>query len=168
VKALLDLFPSVSVAVIGDLMLDCYLYGDVSRLSPEAPVPVMRALSERVVAGGAANVAANLAALGLQVHLVGLCGQDEAREQLVACLAAIGRVDCTRLVAVPNRRTTKKLRIIGRSSRSCASTTRTSPRATPCSRTSASGPRSGRSTRPTWWSCPTTTKACARTGSWRR
>jgi bifunctional ADP-heptose synthase (sugar kinase/adenylyltransferase) len=60
-KALLDLFPGVSVAVIGDLMLDCYLYGDVSRISPEAPVPVMRALSERVVAGGAANVAANLA-----------------------------------------------------------------------------------------------------------
>ena len=112
-KAFLDRFPDVRVAVIGDVMLDSYLSGDVSRLSPEAPVPVMRALSERVVAGGAANVAANLAALGLQVHLVGLCGQDEAREQLVACLAAIGRVDCTRLVAAPNRRTTKKLRIIG-------------------------------------------------------
>jgi D-beta-D-heptose 7-phosphate kinase/D-beta-D-heptose 1-phosphate adenosyltransferase len=112
-KAFLDRFPTVRVAVIGDVMLDSYLSGDVSRISPEAPVPVMRAQSERVVAGGAANVAANLAALGLQVHLVGLCGQDEAREQLVACLAAIGRVDCTRLVAAADRRTTKKLRIIG-------------------------------------------------------
>jgi len=110
---LLDRFPGVSVAVIGDLMLDSYLSGDVSRISPEAPVPVMRALAERVVAGGAANVAANLAALGLQVHVVGLCGQDDTREQLVACLATLGRVDCTRIVAAPHRRTTKKLRIIG-------------------------------------------------------
>ncbi len=112
-KAYLDRFPSVRAAVIGDVMLDSYLSGDVSRISPEAPVPVMRARSERVVAGGAANVAANLAALGLEVHVVGLCGQDEAREQLVGCLAALGRVDCTGLVAAPGRRTTKKLRIIG-------------------------------------------------------
>lgn len=112
-KAFLDLFPDVSVAVIGDLMLDCYLYGDVSRISPEAPVPVMRAVSEKAVAGGAANVAANLAALGLRVHVVGLCGEDEARDQLIACLAMMGRVDCTRIVSTPARRTTKKLRIIG-------------------------------------------------------
>jgi D-beta-D-heptose 7-phosphate kinase/D-beta-D-heptose 1-phosphate adenosyltransferase len=112
-KAFLDLFPDVSVAVIGDLMLDCYLYGDVSRISPEAPVPVMRAVSEKAVAGGAANVAANLAALGLQVHVVGLCGEDDAREQLIACLTTLGRIDCTRIVSAPNRRTTKKLRIIG-------------------------------------------------------
>ena len=112
-KAFLDRFSGVSAAVIGDLMLDCYLSGDVSRLSPEAPVPVMRAQSERAVAGGAANVAANLAALGLRVHLVGLAGQDEAREQLVACLAASGRVDCTRIVTAPGRRTTRKLRVIG-------------------------------------------------------
>ena len=112
-KAFLDRFPGVSAAVIGDLMLDCYLSGDVSRISPEAPVPVMRAQSERAVAGGAANVAANLAALGLRVHVVGLAGQDEAREQLVACLAASGRVDCTRIVTAPGRRTTRKLRVIG-------------------------------------------------------
>ena len=112
-KAFLDLFPGVSVAVIGDLILDSYLHGDVSRISPEAPVPVMRALSEKVVAGGAANVAANLAALGLQVHVVGVCGRDEGRDQLVACLDAQGRVDCSRIVATPDRRTTKKLRIIG-------------------------------------------------------
>lgn len=112
-KTFLDLFPGVRAAVIGDLMLDSYLHGEVTRISPEAPVPVMRATFEKVVAGGAANVAANLAALGLTVHVVGLCGADDARDQLVACLTAMGRVDCTRIVSTPHRRTTKKLRIIG-------------------------------------------------------
>lgn len=112
-KTYLDQLPGVSVAVVGDVMLDCYLHGEVSRISPEAPVPVMRAVSERAVAGGAANVAANLASLGLRVHLVGLCGRDAARDQLVACLTEIGDVDCTRLVIAPERRTTQKLRIIG-------------------------------------------------------
>jgi len=113
IQTSLELFPTVQVAVIGDLMLDCYLYGDVTRISPEAPVPVMRATSEKAVAGGAANVAANLASLGLRVHVVGLAGRDEAREQLLACLAALGDIDCTRIVSTPDRRTTKKLRIIG-------------------------------------------------------
>jgi D-beta-D-heptose 7-phosphate kinase / D-beta-D-heptose 1-phosphate adenosyltransferase len=111
--AYLDLLPDVRVAVIGDVMLDSYLHGDVSRISPEAPVPVMRAVSEKVVPGGAANVAANLATLGVQVNLVGLSGRDEARSELLACLAAIGGIDCTRVVATADRRTTKKLRIIG-------------------------------------------------------
>ncbi len=112
-KASLDLFSSVNVAVVGDLILDSYLYGDVSRISPEAPVPVIHAMSEKVVPGGAANVAANLAALGVQVHVVGICGQDDARKELIACLAETGHVDCSRIVATPDRRTTKKLRIIG-------------------------------------------------------
>jgi D-beta-D-heptose 7-phosphate kinase/D-beta-D-heptose 1-phosphate adenosyltransferase len=112
-KEYIDSLARVRVAVIGDLMLDCYLHGEVSRISPEAPVPVMRALSERPVAGGAANVAANLAALDAHVLLVGLCGQDDAREQLFACLAAAGQVDCSGIVSAADRRTTKKLRIIG-------------------------------------------------------
>jgi D-beta-D-heptose 7-phosphate kinase/D-beta-D-heptose 1-phosphate adenosyltransferase len=103
----------VRVAVIGDLMLDCYLHGEVNRISPEAPVPVMRALSERPVAGGAANVAANLAALDVGVRLVGLCGQDEARDRLFGCLTAAGQVDFSGVVSAPGRNTTKKLRIIG-------------------------------------------------------
>ena len=109
----IDSLARVHVAVIGDLMLDCYLHGEVNRISPEAPVPVMRALSERPVPGGAANVAANLAALDVHVHLVGLCGQDEAREQLLGCLTEAGQVDCSRIVSAPDRHTTKKLRIIG-------------------------------------------------------
>jgi D-beta-D-heptose 7-phosphate kinase/D-beta-D-heptose 1-phosphate adenosyltransferase len=112
-KAYLDRFPDVRVAVIGDLILDSYLSGEVSRISPEAPVPVMRAVHERAVAGGAANVAANLAALGAQVCVVGLAGRDAACDELVACLAGLGRVDCTGIVTTPDRRTTKKLRIIG-------------------------------------------------------
>lgn len=112
-KAPFDRFPDVSVAVVGDLMLDSYLYGDVSRISPEAPVPVMRAMSEKTVAGGAANVAANLAALGLRVYVVGICGEDDTRDHLIARLASLGRVDCTHIVSTPDRRTTKKLRIIG-------------------------------------------------------
>ena len=109
----IDSLARVHVAVIGDLMLDCYLHGEVNRISPEAPVPVMRALSERPVPGGAANVAANLAALDVHVHLVGLCGQDEAREQLLGCLTEAGQVDCSGIVSVSGRHTTKKLRIIG-------------------------------------------------------
>jgi D-beta-D-heptose 7-phosphate kinase/D-beta-D-heptose 1-phosphate adenosyltransferase len=101
------------VAVIGDLMLDSYLSGEVSRISPEAPVPVMRVQSEKSVPGGAANVAANLASLGLQVGMVGLAGQDSARDELVAALEKLGQVDCSGVIAAAGRRTTRKLRIIG-------------------------------------------------------
>ena len=90
----LDLFSNRKVTVIGDLMLDCYLYGEVSRISPEAPVPVVRAMSEKLIAGGAANVAANLATLGLHVLVVGLTGQDEAHEKLIACMHSSGNVVC--------------------------------------------------------------------------
>jgi len=106
-------FSGCSVAVIGDLMLDSYLYGDVARISPEAPVPVVRAVSEKAVPGGAANLAANLAALGVKVRLVGLTGQDETRHVLMGLMSAAGDVNCAGVLASPNRRTTKKLRIMG-------------------------------------------------------
>jgi D-beta-D-heptose 7-phosphate kinase/D-beta-D-heptose 1-phosphate adenosyltransferase len=109
----LEKFTTCSVAVIGDLMLDCYLYGDVDRISPEAPVPVVRAKSEKMLAGGAANVAANLATLGLRVRVVGLTGQDDARNLLIEALKANGALDCSGVIASPNRRTTKKLRVMG-------------------------------------------------------
>jgi len=108
-----DAFHRHRVAVIGDLMLDCYVYGDVSRISPEAPVPVVRALSEKQAAGGGANVAVNLATLGVAVEVVGLTGRDEANEQLKRCLRAAGEVDCRGIIASPTRRTTRKLRIVG-------------------------------------------------------
>ena len=106
-----ETFPQHRVAVIGDVMLDSYLSGEVSRISPEAPVPVMRVLSEKSVPGGAANVAANLASLGLGVELVGLAGEDAARSELIDRLGP--QVDCRGVIAVADRRTTKKLRIIG-------------------------------------------------------
>jgi D-beta-D-heptose 7-phosphate kinase/D-beta-D-heptose 1-phosphate adenosyltransferase len=109
----LDHLSDYRVAVIGDVMLDCYLSGTVNRISPEAPVPVMRVTEERAVPGGAANVAANLASLGLAVTLVGLAGEDSARDELVALLGRIGAIDCSGIAAVPGRRTTRKLRVIG-------------------------------------------------------
>jgi D-beta-D-heptose 7-phosphate kinase/D-beta-D-heptose 1-phosphate adenosyltransferase len=109
----LDRFPTCSAAVIGDLMLDCYLYGEVTRISPEAPVPVVRSESEKSVPGGAANVATNLATLGLHVRVVGLTGKDEAREQLIDRMHAHGRIDIAGMISAPHRRTTKKLRILG-------------------------------------------------------
>ncbi len=112
-QTFLDQFTALRVAVIGDLMLDSYMSGEVSRISPEAPVPVMRVVSEKSVPGGAANVAANLASLGLGVNMVGLAGQDAARDELIAALRALGDVDCTGVIAAPDRRTTRKLRIIG-------------------------------------------------------
>jgi D-beta-D-heptose 7-phosphate kinase/D-beta-D-heptose 1-phosphate adenosyltransferase len=108
-----DRLSDYRIAVIGDLMLDCYMSGTVNRISPEAPVPVMRVTDEHAVPGGAANVAANLASLGLSVDLVGLTGQDAARDELVALLAAMGNIDCRGIMSVAGRRTTRKLRVIG-------------------------------------------------------
>ena len=112
-SAYLDRLSDYRVAVIGDVMLDCYMSGSVSRISPEAPVPVLRVTDETAVPGGAANVAANLASLGLNVNLIGLAGQDSARDELVGLLGAIGAIDCSGIAAVPGRRTTRKLRVIG-------------------------------------------------------
>ncbi len=108
-----DRFANCRIAVIGDLILDCYLHGDVSRISPEAPVPVVRSLSEQNVPGGAANVVANLATLGVVVDVVGLTGQDSARESLVELLHAHGEIDVRGIIAVAERPTTRKLRVLG-------------------------------------------------------
>lgn len=81
-------FADVSVLVVGDIMLDSYLSGTVDRVSPEAPVPVLNAGDERVVLGGAANVAANAAAMGAAVTLVGLHGRDQQGEELARLCAA--------------------------------------------------------------------------------
>ncbi|WP_036257321.1 D-glycero-beta-D-manno-heptose-7-phosphate kinase [Methylocapsa aurea] len=109
----LDRFATCRAAVIGDLILDCYLHGDVSRISPEAPVPVVRSLSEKSVPGGAANVVANLATLGVLVDVVGLTGVDGARDQLLNLLHDHGRVDVSGVIAVDGRPTTRKLRVLG-------------------------------------------------------
>jgi D-beta-D-heptose 7-phosphate kinase/D-beta-D-heptose 1-phosphate adenosyltransferase len=107
-----DLLGHHSVAIIGDLMIDCYLDGEVRRISPEAPVPVLKASTQRIVPGGAANVVANLASLGCTVHVVGLVGDDSNRAALVAGMSAFGQVDCSGLVVSATRQTTQKLRIV--------------------------------------------------------
>lgn len=106
-------FADARIAVVGDLMLDIYLEGEVHRVSPEAPVPVVRLHSERAVPGGAANVAANVAALGAGVRLVGLAGRDAGFHQLAEALKSVGRVDLGLTVFDDNRSTTTKTRVIG-------------------------------------------------------
>jgi len=100
------------VAVLGDLMLDEYLFGEVSRISPEAPVPIVRVDRERAVLGGAANVAANLKAIGAEPMLIGTLQQDTAGRRLQSLLAAldIGRDG---LVEDATRPTIIKTRVIG-------------------------------------------------------
>jgi rfaE bifunctional protein kinase chain/domain len=101
------------VAVIGDVMLDRYLIGDAERISPEAPVPVVMVDEERVLPGGAANVAANVAALGADVDLVGAIGDDGAGTALRQALEALG-ISPAGLITVSGRPTTTKTRIVAR------------------------------------------------------
>ena len=107
-----DLIGRHAVAIVGDLMLDSYVDGDVRRISPEAPVPVLSVSAQRVVPGGAANVVANLASLGATVHVAGLVGDDAYRQPLIDAMCAIGDVDCAGVVTSATRRTTQKLRIV--------------------------------------------------------
>ncbi|MDH7797808.1 MULTISPECIES: D-glycero-beta-D-manno-heptose-7-phosphate kinase [unclassified Beijerinckia] len=80
----------VTIVVLGDLMLDRYLVGDVERISPEAPVPVLRWSSERETAGGAGNVALNIASLGAHARLIGIVGDDEEGRRLARILQSAG------------------------------------------------------------------------------
>jgi D-beta-D-heptose 7-phosphate kinase/D-beta-D-heptose 1-phosphate adenosyltransferase len=100
--------------VLGDLMIDHYLWGRAERISPEAPVPVVEVQRESSSLGGAGNVAANLAALGARPVLVGLVGVDPRAEMLREAFAARG-IETGTLVADPTRPTTMKTRIIAHS-----------------------------------------------------
>ena len=111
VKARLDLLEKTRVLVIGDLMIDRYLWGEVDRISPEAPVPVVRYVREEMRAGGAANVAHNLSALGCRVGICGVVGEDSAAKRLKDLLEGFG-TDTKGLVADPGRPTTEKYRIM--------------------------------------------------------
>ena len=101
-----------SVLVVGDVMLDRYWYGAVDRISPEAPVPVVRVTREEERNGGAANVAYNVVTLGAQASLLTVVGDDEASHKLEALVAGTGiRTHFGRDAAL---KTTVKLRVIGR------------------------------------------------------
>jgi D-beta-D-heptose 7-phosphate kinase / D-beta-D-heptose 1-phosphate adenosyltransferase len=100
------------VLVVGDLMLDRYLWGRVDRVSPEAPVPVVLLDKESCRPGGAANVAANLTGLGLDCRLLGCLGDDLGGTQLVDEIQRCG-IDTRALVRLPRRPTITKTRIVG-------------------------------------------------------
>lgn len=104
----------VRVAVIGDVILDEYLDGQVTRISPEAPVPVHLVTNTFHGAGGAANVARNIKLAGGEVALLGVIGNDEAGRNLVGLLKA-DKVDCTHLITVDDRPTIRKTRITANS-----------------------------------------------------
>jgi len=100
------------VMVVGDVMLDRYWYGDASRISPEAPVPVVLFQNELTTAGGAANVACNCAALGARTRLLSVLGSDEAGDRLAELIARAG-IEAS-LHRDKSIHTTVKLRVIGR------------------------------------------------------
>lgn len=102
------------VVVVGDIMLDRYLIGETERLSPEAPVPVVTVRERHAALGGAANVAANVAALGARSLLVGTVG-DDADGVAIRQELAVGRLEDRFVVTVAGRPTTSKTRIIARS-----------------------------------------------------
>lgn len=108
-----DDLASSTVLVVGDVMVDRYLRGDVDRISPEAPVPVVRVRESEARPGGAANVAAGVAALGAECRLVSAVGRDGEGELLRTLLSERG-VGHEALLTVDDRPTTVKTRVVGR------------------------------------------------------
>ncbi|KGD83508.1 bifunctional D-glycero-beta-D-manno-heptose-7-phosphate kinase/D-glycero-beta-D-manno-heptose 1-phosphate adenylyltransferase HldE [Pantoea sp. BS_4] len=111
-KVTLPAFGQASVLVVGDVMLDRYWYGPTSRISPEAPVPVVKVETVEERPGGAANVAMNIAALGAGSRLIGLTGEDDAAQVLSKTLKDV-RVDCD-FVTLKSHPTITKLRVLSR------------------------------------------------------
>jgi D-beta-D-heptose 7-phosphate kinase / D-beta-D-heptose 1-phosphate adenosyltransferase len=107
----LRLVPEQTVLCVGDVMLDDFVYGEVTRISPEAPTPVLKVKHNAVEIGGAGNVARNIAALGAQCIFVGLVGDDEAGLILGHALAKLGSVIAD-LVVDRTRQTTRKVRYV--------------------------------------------------------
>jgi len=105
-------FADIKVLVVGDLMLDRYILGDVDRISPEAPVPVLRHVQRYETPGGAANVAMNLAGLGCQTLLAGFWGNDAEQKELAGFLEK-AKIDTTGVVST-SLPTISKTRIVGR------------------------------------------------------
>lgn len=107
----IDAFRSAAVAVVGDIILDEYVWGDVSRISPEAPVPVVDVKNQTIMLGGAANVVNNMVSLGARPILCGVVGEDEEGRAILERLGEIG-ITTEGIVSEPGRVTTKKTRIV--------------------------------------------------------
>ena len=116
--AILESFRRLRILVIGDVMLDHYIWGDVNRISPEAPVPVLHVMRESHTAGGAANVALNIAALGATASLIGFVGNDDAGIKLSRLLEDAA-IDCSRCIVDPAVATIVKTRVVARTQQLC-------------------------------------------------
>ncbi|SLM28566.1 Bifunctional protein hldE (Includes: D-beta-D-heptose 7-phosphate kinase; D-beta-D-heptose 1-phosphate adenosyltransferase) (fragment) [Desulfamplus magnetovallimortis] len=103
-------FQNANILVIGDIMLDCYLWGKVERISPEAPVPIVHAQKKTYMLGGAGNVALNLSSLGCNCNIIALCGMDSAGSRVEKMLEE-NRISC-HLLNDENRMTITKTRIM--------------------------------------------------------
>jgi D-beta-D-heptose 7-phosphate kinase/D-beta-D-heptose 1-phosphate adenosyltransferase len=110
----IDHFPRTRTLVVGDVMLDHYVWGNVSRISPEAPVPVVSVTRENVLLGAATNVVNNIHSLGGKVSVCGVIGHDDAGRQLVHMLRVQG-IHTDGLIVEKNRPTTIKTRVIAHS-----------------------------------------------------
>jgi len=110
-RAIISRFSNHPILVVGDVMLDRFIVGRVTRISPEAPVPVVKFQSEHLRLGGAANVANNIAVLGGRAELVGVVGADDAGERLRDQLSAAG-IGVDGLLQDPGRPTTEKVRVV--------------------------------------------------------
>lgn len=104
-------FRGKKILVVGDVMVDAFIYGQVSRISPEAPVPVVEVTGEKYMPGGAANVASNIVAVGGRSAILGSVGDDEAGKRLMATLTGRG-IDVSRMTADSSRPTIMKTRVI--------------------------------------------------------
>ncbi len=111
IREILEKASGIHAIVLGDLMLDEYIFGDATRISPEAPVMVIRQTESRAVPGGAANVAKNLAAYGAGVTVMGVAGDDAAGSELKRALGALDRSKAM-LVQEKGRLTTRKTRVV--------------------------------------------------------
>ncbi len=118
IPAVLQTFSKLRILVVGDLMVDHYIWGEVNRISPEAPVPVVHVARESYTAGGAANVALNLASLGATAELIGSLGDDEAGRRLRTLLET-ARIDSARCATIKGTSTIVKTRVIARTQQLC-------------------------------------------------
>jgi D-beta-D-heptose 7-phosphate kinase / D-beta-D-heptose 1-phosphate adenosyltransferase len=107
----LKLIPDQTIVCVGDLMLDDFVYGEVSRISPEAPAPILAVKSNELTVGGAGNVARNIASLGTRCIFLGVVGEDEASRTLMRALAAEPLIE-PHLVVDAGRPTTRKVRFV--------------------------------------------------------
>lgn len=107
----IEKFPKTKVLVIGDIIMDEYVWGDVSRISPEAPVPVVDVKRETKMLGGAGNVVSNICSLGGEAILCGVVGDDSRGRQVVKMVKTLG-ASTEGIVQEPNRPTTIKTRIV--------------------------------------------------------